>query len=140
MTNSAGQSVPGALQTSSTQLRFVPDSALSDDRYHVSVADVSDLVGNTLGGLSWAFTVDTTHPQVLSASLANNAVNVPTNSVITVTLSEPIATNHSGVPLIQLTTADGVIANYSPTPVTNTLTIPSGVLQHGTTYTLTVTC
>lgn len=139
VTNSAGQSVPGALQTSSTQLRFVPDSALSDDRYHVSVADVSDLVGNTLGGLSWDFTVDTTHPQVLSASLANNAVNVPTNSVITVTLSEPIATNHSGVPLIQLTTADGVIANYSPTPVTNTLTIPSGVLQHGTTYTLTVT-
>lgn len=139
VTNSAGHAVPGSLQTSSTQLRFVPDSALPDDRYHVAVANVSDLVGNTLGELSWDFTVDTTRPQVLSASIANNAVNVPTKSAITVTLSEAITTNESGVPLIQLATADGVITSYSYTSANNTLNIPSGVLQHDTTYTLTVT-
>lgn len=138
VTNSAGQPVSGSLYTNTTQLRFVPNSALPDDRYHVTAANVSDLVGNTLGGLSWDFTVDTTRPQVQSASIANNAVNVPTNSAITITLSEPIATNYSGLPLLQLTTADGVITNYS-TSVNNTLTIPAGVLEHDTTYTLTVT-
>lgn len=139
VTNSAGQPVKGTLQTSNTQLRFVPASPLPDDRYHVTVANVTDLLGNALTGLSWDFTVDTIRPHVLLSSLASGATNVATGTVITFTMNEPIPVGPFSTPQITLTTSDGASAYYSMQMNGNTLSIIPATLQHGTTYTLTLT-
>lgn len=139
VTNSAGQSVQGTLQTSNTQLRFVPASPLPDDRYHVTVANVTDLLGNALTGLSWDFTVDTIRPHVLLSSLASGATNVATRTVITLSMNEPVLVGSFNSPLITLTTSDGASVYNSPQMNGSTLTITPALLQHDTTYTLTVT-
>lgn len=136
--NSAGQPVAGTLQAGSRQLRFVADSPLPDDRYHVAVADLIDLVGNRLEGQSWDFTVDTTRPRVLAASIADGAV-LRTSPVITLSMSESLPIGWSSSSQITLKTAAGADIGYTPNMNGTTLTITPALLQHGTTYTLTLT-
>lgn len=139
VTNSAGQSVPGSTHTSNTLLRFIPDTPLSDGNYHVTVINVQDLLGNMPGGLSWDFTVDTTRPSVLSSSIANGATNVATGSTFSFNFNEPVPVGYSSSPLITLTTASGTNIDYQIQHNGNTVTIVPRLLDHGTTYTLTLT-
>ncbi len=139
LTNSAGETVAGTLSISSQQLLFTPAHALPDDRYTATLSNIPDLLGNTLAAPSWAFTVDTVRPIVRSSSIANGAINVATGSSITFNFSEPVLAGYFSSPLITLKTAAGADHNYLIQQNGNILTVVPNLLEHSTTYTLTLT-
>jgi hypothetical protein len=87
------------LDDSNTRIRFRPANLIlfsPNTFYEVTVTTgVTDVVGNSLvapyaGGFTTGAGADTTAPTLVSATLANNATNVPVNTAITLTFSEPI--------------------------------------------------
>ncbi|MBR9911261.1 MAG: hypothetical protein GYB33_13010 [Gammaproteobacteria bacterium] len=94
-----GSSTPlaGTLQLAAgnTELLFVPSNIMSDFKLHtVTISGVKDTAGNPIVTVERSFTtgnfVDTVRPSVIDISPANNATDVPLNSLVDVILSEPI--------------------------------------------------
>jgi hypothetical protein len=93
----SGTVVAGKLAYVGQAAVFTPDAALEPSSHYVATLrrSATDLAGNALAGdLVWGFTTgsgaDTSPPTVLSVSPANEATQVPRNSVLSVTFSEPI--------------------------------------------------
>ena len=73
---------------------------------------------------------------VSSVNPINNAVNIPNNTTITVTFSEPIKTGNNN---IQLVNSSGTAIPFTSTLSSNILTItPTNLLNNDTKYTLTL--
>lgn len=94
----SGNPVAGTvrLMPNGVDVVFTPNGLLNDfTQYDVIVAGARDLAGNPLAApFQWKFTtgnvVDVTPPQILEANPAFNATEVPTNSIVTLLMNEPI--------------------------------------------------
>jgi methionine-rich copper-binding protein CopC len=86
--------ISGAVSYSGVTAKFSPDTNLSEwTNYTATVTTgARDLAGNAMqSDYSWSFkTDDTTAPEVVTTSPADNAIEVAVNTSITVTFSEPI--------------------------------------------------
>jgi hypothetical protein len=94
----SGNPVAGTvrLMPNGVDVVFTPNGLLNDfTQYDVIVAGARDLAGNPLAApFQWKFTtgnvVDVTPPQIVEANPTFNATDVPTNSIVTVLMNEPI--------------------------------------------------
>jgi methionine-rich copper-binding protein CopC len=119
----------------------------SNTNYTVTVTTgAKDVSGNPLGtNFTSTFTtlnLDSTPPTVTAVSPLNNSINVPTNTTVQVTFSEPIdqlTLTATTVSLKNTVTSAVVAGSLSYDVGTNKVTFtPSGPLSNGTSYTLTV--
>ncbi|MGQ8365397.1 Ig-like domain-containing protein [Glaciecola sp. 1036] len=83
------------LSQANTQVTFVPNDLLGDfTTYQVIVAGARDEAGNMMDDYVFAYTtgnfVDTVRPSLLYSNPVNGAQDVPTNTVISALLSEPV--------------------------------------------------
>ena len=114
---------------------FTPDAPLAPGADYVATLrhTASDLAGNGLAAdLVWSFTTglgaDTTPPSVLSVSPANDATQVPRNSALSATFSEPIYPFVYG-------SIDGVLVEVAIDYTTNTVSvIPTVPLRSNGSY------
>jgi Bacterial Ig-like domain/Right handed beta helix region/FG-GAP repeat len=88
-----GTAVGGTVDYSGTTATFTPSADLAADTVYTATikTGVKDAAGNPLAAdHTWSFTTapDTTPPTVQSTAPANNAVDVPVNTVVTVVFSE----------------------------------------------------
>ena len=95
-----------------------------------------DLTGNVSPVYTDKYVIS---PKVTSSNPVNNALNVPTNQVITVNFTEPI-TSGTTYANITLKTSTGTVVNITKSINGNVLTIKlsSGTLTEGVKYTLTL--
>jgi hypothetical protein len=126
---------------------FTPSASLSGATGYTlsATTGAKDLAGNSLASTftSSFTTTDATPPGVVSTSPLNGAVNVPVNTVVTVTFSEPMnasTINGSTITLRVTATSAAVPGTVSYNGGTNTATFtPTASLSGPTGYTLTVT-
>lgn len=93
-----GGAVAGSVSYDPTTwtMRFTPDASLASNTTFTATlsTNIKDLAGNALAAAySWTFTteyVDTTPPQVESVTPAPGAVQVPLDTILTATFSEPV--------------------------------------------------
>lgn len=100
LVESFGQASAG-LSVVNDQLTITPTAALNESTaYYVTIdaGFITDLIGNAYTGFTdnatWNFTTgDFTAPTLISSSLspADNATNVPLNTTLSMTFSEPVA-------------------------------------------------
>ncbi|MBI5207493.1 MAG: Ig-like domain-containing protein [Candidatus Firestonebacteria bacterium] len=89
--------ITGKITYSGITLAFIPSTNLSSDTVYslIITKDVKDLAGNALeSDYIWSFKTgsitDITLPEIIEVNPLNGANNIPINSNITVTFSEPI--------------------------------------------------
>ncbi|NRQ40589.1 Ig-like domain-containing protein, partial [Nonomuraea sp. NN258] len=100
--DSAGTAVQGttALDAAKKVLTFTPAQALRHaTTYSVEVNGATDVDGQEVAPLLWQFTteVDVTPPTVTSTEPSADAVNVPLQTAVKVTFSEPVTDTVIGV-------------------------------------------
>jgi hypothetical protein len=97
--SSGGVNIPGkiAMTSGNTMVTFTPDRSLDPQTtYTVSISTaLTDIANNALASVfTSTFTtstgIDNLQPEVVSISPASGSVNVPQNTIITVTFSEPM--------------------------------------------------
>ncbi|MBI3810836.1 MAG: Ig-like domain-containing protein [Nitrospirae bacterium] len=139
-----GTAVTGTVSYTGTTATFTPSAALASNTLLTAkiTTGAQDLAHNPLAAdFSWQFTTapDTTPPTVISTNPANNAVDVPLNSSITATFSEPMDHTTLSNTTFIVSTGGVPIAGrigYSSTSVTFT---PTSSLINVTDYTATIT-
>ncbi len=133
----------------STTITLTPSSPLSEKTLYtvtlkggVGADRILDAAGNALAAdYVWSFTTgDFTAPTVVSATPANNAINVLTTATITAIVSEPL--DAASVTSTSVLLNNGVITvpatlGYTPGSTTVTLT-PLSPLSEKTVYTVTL--
>ncbi len=133
----------------STTITLTPSSPLSEKTLYtvtlkggVGADKIMDVAGNALAAdYVWGFTTgDFTAPTVVSATPANNAINVLTTATITAIVSEPL--DAASVTSTSVLLNNGVITvpatlGYTPGSTTVTLT-PLSPLSEKTLYTVTL--
>ena len=150
LTSAAGV-VAGTVTYDGINATFIPLTDLLDSTLYTATltASIADLAGNTLtSNYAWSFTTaavatpsDTTAPQVVIGSSvpADGAVEVATNSAISVSFDEALSPGSVTTSTFQLMGPSGVVAGsvrYSGNTATFT---PLTSLQYSSGYTATVT-
>jgi methionine-rich copper-binding protein CopC len=135
--------IPGTVVSDGVDATFTPRSALLPGTlYSASIGvEARDLGGNTLAApYVWSFTtgagLDLVRPTVTLASPADTAINVPSNSKITVTFSEPMDPQTITTATFQVAGIEGTVT-YNTATRTATFT-PLLQLAPSTTFTATV--
>jgi hypothetical protein len=131
----SGTVIAGKLAYVGQAAVFTPDALLEPNVNYVATLrnTATDLAGNALANdLVWAFSTgagaDSTPPSVLSVSPANDATQVPRNSTLSVTFSEPIYPFVYG-------SIDGVLVEVAIDYTTNTVSvIPTVPLRSSGSY------
>jgi hypothetical protein len=146
--NATGQAVPGtrSLDASGRILRILPDGPLAAGASHTLSANsgLTDLAGNVLIGVSTSFTTgtasDLTPPEVTGVNPAQGDVAVPTNALVTIQLSEPIAALSLTGALVSVTNAGGPFEAQIATADggRRLVLLPLELLSPGVLHTLTV--
>jgi hypothetical protein len=144
LSNSGGQSITGTISYSKASAMFIPATPLPSGTYTATVSTgAHDPSGNALAqNYSWIFTVDATAPLVVSTYPLAGATSVPVTSAITANFSEPIN-------MWSLDSYSFVVRGPDQTAVwgdvgqinnnTTWTFTPRNALEHGTTYTATIT-
>jgi hypothetical protein len=124
---------------------FTPSAPLSSvTTYTATVTTgVKDTFGNAMTSpVNWTFsTADVTAPTAAVTAPSNGQTNVPTNTTITVTFSEPMdpATVSGAITLKNTNTSAAVAGTVAYTAGTTVATFtPTVALANGTNYTVTV--
>jgi methionine-rich copper-binding protein CopC len=119
-------------------LTITPTNLLTNDtKYNVIIhtGSVTDLEGDPVALWSSSFSVGPA-PTITSIDPANEATNVSTSKIITVSFSEPIEVGNSD---IQFTNSSGSAIPFTKTISGNVLIIiPTNPLAESTKYTLTL--
>ncbi len=139
-----GHAVNGTVSYTGATATFTPSAALASNTIFTAkiTTGAKDLAGNSIAADdTWQFTTapDTTPPTVISTNPASNAVDVPVNSSITATFTEPMDTTTFSTSTFIVSTGGVPIAGtvgYSSTSITFT---PSSNLISTTGYTATIT-
>lgn len=136
--NSTGQPVTGTVSYSRKVARFVPAAPLFSGSYTATITTgAMDMVGNPLTqNYSWSFNVDATPPLVVSTYPLAGATSFPVTSAITATFSEQINID-SYTFVVRSPDQTSVYGDLSHSGNTWTFT-PRNALEHGTTYTATI--
>jgi len=99
VTNAAGQAVPGVTTVAGRQLLFTPQAGamVTAGMYGVRLnIGVQNWLGMGLAApLSWSLEVDATAPTLLSVTPGRGAVDVPLDTPVVLTFSEPVFTTAS---------------------------------------------
>ncbi len=141
-------SVNGVVEYSGNSATFNPDGNLVNGSTYTATitTGVQDTAGNSMAeNYSWSFTTeeaeetDTTPPTVNATDPEDNEVNMPVNSEISATFSEPV--NASTITANTFTLSlDGDPVPGSVTSSGNSATFnPDEELENGTIYTATIT-
>ncbi|MGD8747439.1 MAG: Ig-like domain-containing protein, partial [Balneolaceae bacterium] len=139
-----GTPIPGNVSYFGTTAIFNPTNNLTyGSLYNATItSNMTDVAGNKLEkNTSWTFTTiaETTPPVVTSTSPADNAQDVPINSSISVTFSEPMDPSTIDATTFQVT-LDGTSINGSISySGTTAIFTPVNDLEFGSTYAATVT-
>ena len=90
--DASGDAVEGHVTMVGTTAHFVPDSAWAGGTYSATLStSVTDLIGNPLAqAANWTFSLDATGPVLLSETPADGTSELPLNSAIVLSFSEPI--------------------------------------------------
>ncbi|MBI5193709.1 MAG: Ig-like domain-containing protein [Nitrospirae bacterium] len=146
-TVSAGSNnVTGTFTVSGTSATFTPSGNITENTTcTVTITTgVKDLAGNTMAGnFTWSFTTvagpDKTPPTVSSAGPANASTNVPVNSTISATFSEPMnSVSFTNDTFKVFNGSNNITGTITVSGTTATFT-PSGTLSDNTTHTVTIT-
>jgi hypothetical protein len=109
--------------------------------YAVSLSGATDLAGNAMAPMSWAFTTgapsDTTAPTITARTPAVDATNVAVNTTASATFSEDVAPSSAQIMLTRNGTPVAATVSYNAGTRVLTLT-PSAALQFSTTYVVNV--
>ncbi|HBG05800.1 MAG TPA: hypothetical protein DDY22_09660 [Geobacter sp.] len=140
--NSAGQPVTGTVSCSQKVARFVPAAPLSSGAYSATISTGAlDMAGNPLTqNYSWSFSVDAAPPLVVASYPLPGATSFPVTSPITATFSEqinPLSIDSYSF-LVRSPNQSSVYGYLSQSGNSWTFT-PRSALQHGATYTVTIT-
>ncbi|HEX2721939.1 MAG TPA: Ig-like domain-containing protein [Gemmatimonadaceae bacterium] len=146
---SSGAAMPGTATYNRTTrvATFTPSATLAQTTgYTVTVAtSVKDVAGNSLATpFVFAFTTgDTTLPSVTGITPLAGQTNVPTNTAIVITFSEPVdqSTVNTTTLTVRNSNTNAAVAGtftFNPAGTVATFT-PSGPLSNSTSYTVTVT-
>ena len=134
---SSSGSVPITASIDNKVLTVTPTTLLNKaTKYTLQLhsGSVTDLAGNPIAYYSRSFTTDSTSPTATAGSPARNAVNVPVDTVITTTFSEPIK---EGNILIQLKSSNGTVIPITTSISGKVLTINHAtLLNKATKYTI----
>lgn len=125
-------------EISSGGLYTAPNVAPSSGMVTVSATSQADSTQKASATVT--ITADTTPPSVISVSPASGASGVSQTAAISAQFSEeldPATVNSQNVALSNGTTALPALASYDPTSNTINL-IPQGILEAGTTYTVSI--
>lgn len=136
----SGTAVGGTVDYTGTTATFTPSTNLAANIVYTATikAGIEDEAGNPLAtDYSWSFTTapDTTPPTVLSTTPANNAVDVPVNSVITVVFSEAMDPSTLTTSTISVKGGGGPIAGTVGFSSNSATFTPSANLDSATLYT-----
>jgi methionine-rich copper-binding protein CopC len=138
--------IPGTASYSDKVATFTPDANLETDTvYSASITtSIKDAAGNKLpSGYKWYFTTavaDIVPPEISSSEPADNAENIATNAVITVTFSEGMKDSTIDGNTFKLMNASGDAVAGTVTYADNTATFaPAEALAYEVTYTAQIT-
>ena len=143
-----GANVAGTVAYNTTTLTatFTPSAALAGGTSYTATISTGaqDAAGNPMtAAKTWTFiTVDVIPPTVSSIVPANNATNVPTNSTVRVTFSEPMdpaTINATNITLRNTGTSAAVTGVVTYDAATRVATFTPSALSNATGYTVTVT-
>ncbi|MBC7919259.1 MAG: Ig-like domain-containing protein [Rhodoferax sp.] len=144
--NATGAAVPGTLSYSGRDAVFTPTNVLAIQTVYTATVKggtggVKDLAGNLMASdYVWSWTtvssVDVAPPTVSTVSPANGATNVPLNSAVNATFSEPMDPLTINSASFMVAGVSGTV-NYNAQTQVATFT-PSANLAANTTYTATV--
>ena len=136
--NSASTKVPITKTINGNILTVTPIGNLTPGTYTLSLP-INSILDMNNKGLTSIFTTSftVTSPTVTSTDPVNNAINVPTNKLLSVTFNRPIKI---GPGLIQLKSSGGTVIPITFSITNNTLSIyhTTQALAKNTTYTLTL--
>jgi len=139
---STGASVPVTCAVSGNTLTITPTNNLNQGTKYstcIHTGAITDLTGNLVKLCGSTFTTiitDNTPPTITTIDPTNNAVNIVSDQVITVTYNEAIKT---GTMWIELLTSTGASVPVTCAVSGNTLTItPNSNLDNGTKHTLAI--
>ncbi|WJI10400.1 transglutaminase [Methanobacterium sp. CWC-01] len=139
---STGTNVPVTCAVSGTTLTITPTNNLNQGTKHtlaIHTGAITDLTGNLVklcGSTFTTITTDNTPPTITTIDPTNNAVNIVSDQVITVTYNEAIKT---GTMWIELLTSTGANVPVTCAVSGTTLTItPNSNLDNGTKHTLAI--
>ncbi|MFI7617181.1 LamG-like jellyroll fold domain-containing protein [Nonomuraea terrae] len=137
-----GAAVTGtaALDVAGRVLTYIPGVALAaSTQYTATVSDAKDVAGNTMTPHTWSFTTaapDTTPPAVTSSSPANDATDVPADTLVSATFGEPV----TGAQIVVKDAAGGAVAGTQAMDTAGTVLTfdPAQPLTAGARYTVEV--
>lgn len=136
--NGNGIAVPGRVEATESEIRFIPDTPLGEGNYTATLREVRDIYGNVTRNLTRTFVVDTTPLSVLASTPGDGARQIRTSSNIRVQFSEGLQYTSYGSPWVRLE-ANGVGHDLYNVVVNGAdMTIIPRRLAHGTRYTLTL--
>lgn len=142
-----GAVVPGTFEFTGATVRFVQETALAYETwYAITLVNIEDQEGNLLEEeFFWIFRTgiapDTTPPSAL-VSPADGTFGAPTNSIIAVTFSEPVARlSVNGQSFTVHDSADNVVAGeiFHSEDDSSAIFVPAGELLQEMTYSATLT-
>ena len=144
--NDKDEYVPGTLHYDDKTIVFVPDSDLTyDTDYTVTItADVEDFSGNPLpNDYVWTFRTgtepDMTQPDIVSFEPLNNADDVPVDTTIIVTFSEPVNPSDISPDTFFINDDISVISGKISHSEMTAIFTPDTELADDTIYTVTLT-
>jgi methionine-rich copper-binding protein CopC len=141
-----GVAIAGTVSQTGATARFSPAVALQPEvRYTATLAaSIADLAGNTMGQpYTWSFTTgpvpDFTAPNVSATSPARSATDVPVETAITLTFSEPVNPTSINPTTVRLSRDQNPIAVSIYAAGRTAVIAPTTPLEFATTYTVLVT-
>ncbi len=134
-----GNPVAGNVSTTDRiTFRFTPSQPLANGSYTVRLLGTpADWFGNAVAPVSWSFTLDATGPTLVSATPADDSVDVAVQSSIALVFNEALDPATLAANITLSNPAGGVAVNVSVSGQTVTLT-PTSALQKAVRYSVHV--